>query len=248
MSRARGLFLAAAGAAILAIAYAVARQGGANPDPSHQGAASGAPTARAAAPPRSLATASPPEVVMLAPRVALGSSQTRPAPSSDHLPLALQLQRELARVGCYDGVINGVWTVATRRALKAFVDRVNATLPTDAPDQIQLALVRAAPDRVCGVACPPGQSLADGRCIPDVILAGKKFAPMPQGDAQQADPGSERPAWSLSSRAATGINTPGEVPAAAAPGTVRSAAARRQRPQSPFFGFSIIRQFKKLGF
>jgi hypothetical protein len=202
---------------------------------------------------------------MLAPRVALGSSQSRPSPSSDRLPLAQQLQRELARVGCYDGVINGVWTVATRQALKAFMDRVNATLPTDAPDQIQLALVRAAPDRVCGVGCQPGQSLADGRCIPDVILAGKKYAPVAQGDAQRADPGSESPAWSVSrvtvtpmgergpgpadaSRAAPGINTPGEVPAATAVGTARSAAVRRQRPQSPFFGFAIIKQFEKLGF
>ena len=48
--------------------------------------------------------------------------------AADRLPLALQLQRELARVGCYDGEINGVWTPTTRQALKAFLDRLNAVL------------------------------------------------------------------------------------------------------------------------
>jgi peptidoglycan hydrolase-like protein with peptidoglycan-binding domain len=47
----------------------------------------------------------------------------------DQGSLAENLQRELARVGCYDGQINGVWTTSTRQAMKAFLQRVNATLP-----------------------------------------------------------------------------------------------------------------------
>ncbi|MBO0741425.1 MAG: peptidoglycan-binding protein, partial [Hyphomicrobiaceae bacterium] len=96
------------------------------------------------------------EVVILAPRGGIASSQPSASPWSDHLPLAQRLQRELARVGCYDGEMNGVWTPATRRALKAFMDRVNAALPTETPDRIQLALVEAARERVCGAACPAG--------------------------------------------------------------------------------------------
>src|SRR5215470_17081493 len=102
MSRARGLLSAAAGMATLAIVCALF---GANHDAARQGAASSTPTVHAGAASRSVQTVPPPEVVMLAPRGALGPSQTQPSPSSDRLPLALQLQRELARVGCYDGAL-----------------------------------------------------------------------------------------------------------------------------------------------
>ena len=49
--------------------------------------------------------------------------------------------------------------------MKKFTDRVNATLPLDEPDYVQLALVQSHSDNVCG-ACPDGQSLsASGRCV-----------------------------------------------------------------------------------
>jgi peptidoglycan hydrolase-like protein with peptidoglycan-binding domain len=57
------------------------------------------------------------------------------------------LQSELKRVGCYGGVINGVWTGSTRQAMKAFMDRVNATLPTDLPDTILLTALIAQPKK-----------------------------------------------------------------------------------------------------
>ena len=50
--------------------------------------------------------------------------------------LARDIQRELKRVGCFEGDISGDWNTATRKAMKTFVDRVNATLPIDAPDHI----------------------------------------------------------------------------------------------------------------
>jgi hypothetical protein len=56
-----------------------------------------------------------------------------------------QLQRELKRVGCYDGNLNGEWTRPTRQAMNAFIDRVNAKLPTNVPDGVLLALVQACP-------------------------------------------------------------------------------------------------------
>jgi len=89
----------------------------------------------------------------------------------DRGSLALELQRELARVGCYDGEINGVWTTSTRQAMKAFLDRVNATLPIHQPDGVLLALVQGQRVKTCGTSCPAGQDLAnDGRCIPTAIL------------------------------------------------------------------------------
>src|SRR5215468_8498856 len=204
----------------------------------------------------------PPEVVVLAPRGGLASTQTSASPWSDHLPLGQRLQRELARVGCYDGEINGVWTPATRRALKAFMDRVNAALPTEAPDRIQLALVEAARERVCGVACPVGETLAEGRCIPNVVLAGRKFAPNalpaspradqgppPAGDASRMGlvAGEQRLGQTGPPQTAAGVSTPGQA-STAAPGIARAVEAKRQRGQPSFFGFAIFKQFEKLGF
>jgi hypothetical protein len=86
--------------------------------------------------------------------------------------LAFALQRELARVGCYDGEINGAWTAATRQAMKAFLERVNARLPISQPDSVHLALVQSQAARVCDTACPPGQGVAgEGRCMHSAILS-----------------------------------------------------------------------------
>jgi hypothetical protein len=91
---------------------------------------------------------------------------------TDRVSLARDLQRELRRVGCYDGEINGVWTTSTRRAMKAFTDRVNATLPLEEPDHVLLALVRNHPDSACDKPCPAGQGLSEaGRCLPIAMLA-----------------------------------------------------------------------------
>lgn len=84
--------------------------------------------------------------------------------------LTKELQRELARVGCYNGEINGVWTQSTRRAMQSFTNRVNALLPTERPDHILLAIVRSYPDKTCKKPCPTGETSApDGRCVPGAI-------------------------------------------------------------------------------
>ena len=86
--------------------------------------------------------------------------------SSDKASLARQLQRELVRVGCYSGEINGVWTTSSRMAMKAFVDRVNSKLPIDAPDPILLSLLQGQRGEVCGTSCTVSQATADGAaCI-----------------------------------------------------------------------------------
>jgi hypothetical protein len=79
----------------------------------------------------------------------------------DREALARELQRELARVGCYDGEINGAWTTSTREAMKAFIERVNAALPTNQPDAVLLTLVKGHSGKACGAPCPSGQGRAD---------------------------------------------------------------------------------------
>ena len=53
------------------------------------------------------------------------SSSTRDGPAGSDT-LARELQKELRRVGCYDGEITGVWSSDARRAMKAFIERMNA--------------------------------------------------------------------------------------------------------------------------
>lgn len=97
--------------------------------------------------------------------------QTSTVPN-DPASLARALQGELRRVGCYASEINGIWTPTSKRAMKAFTERVNATLPIDKPDYVLLALVQSQTDTVCGATCPAGQlQTPEGRCSPAAIVA-----------------------------------------------------------------------------
>ncbi len=156
--------------------------------------------------------------------------------------LARELQKELKRVGCYEGELNGTWTPTTRAAMKAFTDRVNATLPVDEPDPILFTMVQGQRDKVCGKPCPPGQGVSqDGRCLPNAILvqAARKGAP-PVPATTVAKAPAEKPAavaitgWTTTSTvaAATPAGPPPEGrmalagPAAEAPPTPPPAAAK----------------------
>jgi hypothetical protein len=92
--------------------------------------------------------------------------------------LARQLQRELKRVGCYEGEITGAWNAQARKAMKAFTEHVNATLPVDQPDYILLRLLQGHPQRACGAPCPAGQSESgEGRCLQNGTLANSARPP-----------------------------------------------------------------------
>lgn len=73
-----------------------------------------------------------------------------PADGSARYALIRDIQRELKRVGCYWGKIDGDWGPGSKRAITGFVSTVNAALPTSDPDYILLALVRAQHGQVCG--------------------------------------------------------------------------------------------------
>ncbi len=96
----------------------------------------------------------PPAVI---PAVSLPSPPTATDVPTDKAALTRALQRELKRVGCYSGDINGVWTTSSRLAMKAFVDHANASLPIHSPDPVLLSLVRSHPAGVCAAPCPPGR-------------------------------------------------------------------------------------------
>ena len=75
-------------------------------------------------------------------RTALPVARDMASAPADRTLLISDLQRELKRVGCYEGEIDGVWTRSTRDAMERFTELANAKLPTHEPDIILLSLVR----------------------------------------------------------------------------------------------------------
>jgi hypothetical protein len=146
-------------------------------------------------PPISLATApatsSPPvttevppawqtTVAVAAPTPVVLPKTLSPTDPDARYKLVLDIQQQLKRVGCYLGRMDGSWGLATKNAMKAFSYRVNATLPLDKPDYVQLALIRSHGEKTCG-ACPAGQSLsASGRCVGLPITAQGKQPDAPR--------------------------------------------------------------------
>lgn len=177
------------------------------------------PAPRAGAFARATESPSSPVVVTIArPTEPAVSPAPRLVIPKDRDALARELQKELRRVGCYDGELNGAWTPATRRAMKAFTDRVNASLPVEEPDAILFAMVQGQPDRVCGKPCPVGQAInEEGRCLPNAILAkaGKKAPPAdvaaltkPVPTIPERKPAGAISGWSTTTTAAAPIPTP----------------------------------------
>lgn len=131
--------------------------------------------------------------------------------------LARGLQRELKRVGCYEGDIDGDWRGASRRAMSAFLTKVNATLPTDRPDYILLTLLQGHADLACGVSCAAGQGVSsDGRCIPNMIVVHSGPAPTaPVAVAAMAEVASSDLAQAAK-QAANSVMTTASLPAESA--------------------------------
>lgn len=104
-------------------------------------------------------------------------AETRPRDAAGRWKLAREIQRELWRVGCYDGRIDGSWGPGSRRAMAGFVAKMNASLPVEEPDYILLSLLRGQRAQVCGLACPDGSfARTGGHCRPS-LQAGKGAPP-----------------------------------------------------------------------
>jgi hypothetical protein len=104
------------------------------------------------------------------------------ADASDPHSLALSLQFELKRVGCFNGAMNGEFDAATRAAERSFAKLASIKMPEGLSlDAIQA--VRGFDKRVCPLICPEGEHAEDERCV----------ATAPPGKAVEHKPGSRRP-------------------------------------------------------
>jgi hypothetical protein len=157
-----GLILVGAGAAALAVSFAVERREGAElPGGAVQ--------------------------VVVAPRRAASPPEPSTAVPGDRDGLVRALQRELRRVGCYAGAIDGAWGDAPRRAMRAFLADTNASLPVEQPDDILLRLLRGQERRVCHAACPEEWATAEGCTSDGPANASARSAPEATIAAGEAD-------------------------------------------------------------
>lgn len=107
-----------------------------------------------------------------APRLPILEPEPSTARTQSREALTRALQRELRRLGCYTGSINSTWSLTTRAAAKAFMERVNARLPTNQPDHVLLALARAHQDKTCVQRCPEASDPTQrGRCLSIAVMA-----------------------------------------------------------------------------
>jgi len=168
-------------------------------------------------------------VVRVEPAVAAAAKVQAKQETRSRVALARDIQRELQRVGCYVGEIDGVWGGGSKRAILMFMDRVNASLPTREPDVFMLSLLRGQNDAVCGSACPHGQSLTGGgRCLPTTLVA--QAEPPVRGRMVTTS------SIETSSIATSGIDAPSETAVAR---DVVADAAPALRPAMPFGRMSI---------
>jgi hypothetical protein len=149
--------------------------------------------------------------VVSAPGLAQGTiTSALPADDAARYNLVRDIQRELKRVGCYWGEIDGSWGGSSKWALGEFMDRVNASLPVEQPDYILLSLIKAQGASVCGTACPKGQSrTGEGRCLPSAIVAQTTRKAL-AGEAPQATPPAGpryQPTWTAEVRPMPGGTT-----------------------------------------
>jgi hypothetical protein len=87
----------------------------------------------------------------------------------DIATLTREIQRELKRIGCYDGDIHGRWNAQSRQAMKIFTDYVNAKLPIERPDYILLRLAQGHQGKVCG----PAESTTLRPASPSLLYEGQ---------------------------------------------------------------------------
>jgi hypothetical protein len=122
-------------------------------------------------------------------RIAIGRGGDDVRPAADKMQLGRDIQRHLKRIGCYAGEMNGVWSPATRRAMKAYLDNVNASLPVEEPQLALLAILETQDSLACGTPCGPDVArTADGRCRTATSFAQEARAPLTPVGGSAAGP------------------------------------------------------------
>ena len=95
------------------------------------------------------------------------SSSLSPSSPQSRYELIVELQKQLKRLGCYYGRVDGSWGPGSKQAMRTFTQRVNAELPADDPNYMLLNLLEGQSGKTCTQQqqCPQGLTLSSsGQC------------------------------------------------------------------------------------
>jgi hypothetical protein len=93
-----------------------------------------------------------------------GTMNALSASAEDPHALALSLQFELKRVGCFNGALNGEFDEATRAAANNFAKLASIKVPNElSPETVKA--VRGFDNRVCPLVCRDGERVEGDRCV-----------------------------------------------------------------------------------
>lgn len=185
-----------------------------------------------------------------APQPSYDGEPGRATDMRDPASVTRSVQRRLKEAHCYDGRVNGTWNAATRHAMAAFTEIVNARLPVDQVDPVLLVLLETH----AGVTCTR-EALASAsrrereevasieRRRSDIEQTGRAPAPSSQSDRQNmaaVEEDATESAASVSAEEAAAV-------AAAAAGAHKVAKADRPRYKRKYRRApSFSRSFRKL--
>ncbi len=94
-----------------------------------------------------------------------GTAAVTPPQKQPAADLPERLQKELKRVGCYDGAIDGVWGEGSEAALENFAEHRGRSLASSDPDEANLQAVLAETGRICPLECRSGTVEQNGICV-----------------------------------------------------------------------------------
>lgn len=100
----------------------------------------------------------------------------QPGDISDPRELTVALQRELERVGCDPGKIDGSWGRRGRSALTKFNKHAKLNLPTGEPSQDAIEAIKGKPGRVCPLACGAQYRIQGDRCVKKTCRSGQTLS------------------------------------------------------------------------
>ena len=94
------------------------------------------------------------------------------ASAPDARALAVSIEGELRRVGCYFGADADWGASPVKLAVAKYARFANLSPPPTAPDETLLDALKSRPDRVCPLECPAREIAEGGRCVPKTCPAG----------------------------------------------------------------------------
>lgn len=125
---------------------------------------------------------------------ALAVPPSPPKPLLAGAPLVEEIKRELSRIGCYAGPIDGRWTTAQiEQSVKRFVLASRASTTPDEPTIDFLNTLRGKSGRVCPLECGAREVAAGGQCVPKTCAAGFKLEDNGDCVEQKSPDGADKP-------------------------------------------------------